>query len=186
MLTEHEIQENWMPSYDDLHDPNGQISKGKALVPIKVLKALCDLALIGLKSSTKTLPLAKAPTDCTKSPEFMQFWNKWPKRQGRQDAWKAWNTVRPPLEAVLEALNWQCRQEGWTKDSGAFIPLPATWLRGMRWQDEKPGVAWIREEAKVKHVHAYIKFLNTNDADNLQLMECSCGDRQWLPSKEIQ
>jgi len=36
------------------------------------------------------------------------------------------------------ALAWQARQPGWLKDDGQYIPLPATWLNGARWEDEPP------------------------------------------------
>ena len=73
-------------------------------------------------------------------PGFDDFWLAWPKlrRQAKADALKAWNQDTPPLDAVLSALVWQRRQESWTKNFGAFIPLPATWLRGRRWEDEPP------------------------------------------------
>lgn len=171
MLTELEVQEIWMPSYDDLHNPDGTLSKGKALIPVQVLKKLCDLALIGLKSSTKT---PKTPSDCTKNADFMAFWAAWPKKQAREDAYKAWKALLPPLDAVLDALKWQRQQEGWLKDNGAYIPLPATYLRGKRWLDDRPGWSY-KEEVKAKHVHAYKPI-----PDGGGLGACQCGDRQWI------
>jgi hypothetical protein len=34
---------------------------------------------------------------------------------------------------------WKNSQQ-WTKDNGQFIPMPATWLNGRRWEDEQPKV----------------------------------------------
>jgi hypothetical protein len=37
---------------------------------------------------------------------------------------------------------WKNSQQ-WTKDGGQFIPMPATWLNGRRWEDETPKVLSI-------------------------------------------
>ena len=70
--------------------------------------------------------------------EFESFWSAYPKKVAKQDALKAWGQVTPDLQAVLDSLRWQRKQEDWTKDAGKFVPYPATWLRDKRWQDEMP------------------------------------------------
>jgi hypothetical protein len=70
---------------------------------------------------------------------FDEFWAAYPRRVAKKDAMKAWAQLRPTTalaEAMLAALTWQCEQESWTKDGGAYVPYPATWLRGERWTDE--------------------------------------------------
>ena len=70
---------------------------------------------------------------------FDAFWQAYPRHDAKQDALKAWRQVEPDkttMARMLEALNWQRTQPGWLKDSGRFIPLAATWLRGRRWEDE--------------------------------------------------
>ena len=37
---------------------------------------------------------------------------------------------------LLDALDKQVRSPQWKKDNGEFIPHPATWLNGKRWEDE--------------------------------------------------
>lgn len=69
---------------------------------------------------------------------FMQFWSAYPRKVGKAAAEKAWPKAADSLPAILEALAWQRLSEGWTKDGGAFIPHPATYLNGRRWEDEKP------------------------------------------------
>jgi hypothetical protein len=51
---------------------------------------------------------------------------------------KAFAKVTAPLAELLAALEWQCKSSNWRKDGGQFIPLPASWLNGERWKDEKP------------------------------------------------
>jgi len=43
--------------------------------------------------------------------------------------------------AVLSAIAAQKATDQWKKDGGQFIPLPATWLRQGRWDDEVGTVA---------------------------------------------
>lgn len=69
---------------------------------------------------------------------FTEFWQAYPRKVGKGAAEKAWSKLKPDLQIVLSALAWQSRQDGWTKDQGAFIPHPATYLNQRRWEDEKP------------------------------------------------
>ncbi|TRO38611.1 hypothetical protein EQ832_12025 [Pseudomonas sp. ALS1131] len=36
----------------------------------------------------------------------------------------------------MQALPKHCAQHDWIKDGGQFVPLPASWLNGHRWEDE--------------------------------------------------
>jgi hypothetical protein len=70
---------------------------------------------------------------------FARFWARFPRRVSKQDAWKAWTQLQPTpalVDTMLNALTWQCRQPGWLKDGGLYVPYPASWLRGRRWEDE--------------------------------------------------
>ena len=69
---------------------------------------------------------------------FTKFWQAYPRKVGKGAAEKAWLKLKPDLQIVLSALAWQSRQDGWTKEQGAFIPHPATYLNQRRWEDEKP------------------------------------------------
>lgn len=69
---------------------------------------------------------------------FTEFWQAYPRKVGKGAAEKAWAKANPDLQAVLTALAWQTKQDGWTKDGGAFIPHPGTYLNQRRWEDEKP------------------------------------------------
>jgi len=70
---------------------------------------------------------------------FDDFWANYPKKVAKADARKAWaqtKDVRPPLPELLLKIRAHCKTEQWMKSGGAFIPYPATWLRGERWEDE--------------------------------------------------
>ena len=73
------------------------------------------------------------------SEDFDQFWAAYPKKLAKADARKAWlqtAKVRPTIEVILTAVSVAKESIAWRKDEGQFIPPPATWLRGERWEDE--------------------------------------------------
>lgn len=71
--------------------------------------------------------------------DFEHFWASYPKKQARQDALKAWGKLKPGADLqplMLAALEAQKRSPDWLRDGGKFIPHPASWLNGRRWEDE--------------------------------------------------
>lgn len=71
--------------------------------------------------------------------EFEQFWKLYPKKVAKADARKAWEQtkqIRPDLQTILTAITAACKTEQWMRGNGQFIPYPATWIRGERWDDE--------------------------------------------------
>jgi len=74
----------------------------------------------------------------TNSIEFIQFWNAYPKKVGKDKALESWNKTRPNIEEVLMALDWQVKSDQWFKNGGQFIPNPTTYLNQGRWKDEQP------------------------------------------------
>ena len=70
---------------------------------------------------------------------FEWFWSEYPVHKARRDAERAWRATeahRPDTEVLIAALNSQMKSDAWTRDGGRFIPYPATWLNGARWEDE--------------------------------------------------
>ena len=71
---------------------------------------------------------------------FDRFWGAYPRHQGKEAARKVWAKIRPDdalLAEMLAALERQRASDQWRRDGGRFIPLPATWLNGRRWEDEE-------------------------------------------------
>ncbi|MCH5192255.1 MAG: phage replisome organizer N-terminal domain-containing protein [Oscillospiraceae bacterium] len=74
------------------------------------------------------------------SDDFDDFWDRYPKKKGKADARKAFDKLNPTdelLSLMLNALDRQRKSKEWQKDNGQFIPYPATWLNGRRWEDEE-------------------------------------------------
>lgn len=69
---------------------------------------------------------------------FDQFWKAYPRKVAKQDAEKAFAKINPdqPLfDSIMAALASAVRSPDWLKDGGQFIPYPASWLNGRRWED---------------------------------------------------
>jgi len=69
---------------------------------------------------------------------FEDFWYKYPKKVGKQEAVKAWKKSKPDILKVIDALNWQIPSKQWQAENGKYIPNPATYLNQGRWEDENP------------------------------------------------
>jgi len=79
---------------------------------------------------------------------FDTFWKAYPKKVSKGYARKVFNQIKPSeelLDKMLSAIAEQVGAEQWMKDNGRYIPNPATWLNGERWEDEQ-GV--INEEKR--------------------------------------
>lgn len=78
---------------------------------------------------------------------FETFWARYPKRKAKADARKAWQQMNGDkhLDAILAALEWQTREEDWLKNGGQYVPYPASYLRGERWEDEPTETPQLKE-----------------------------------------
>ena len=71
---------------------------------------------------------------------FATFWAAYPKRKDKEKAQKAFAKINPSqelLQVMLSAIEKSKLSEDWQKDNGQYIPYPATWLNGKRWEDEE-------------------------------------------------
>lgn len=70
--------------------------------------------------------------------DFEKFWSMYPKKRAKGDARKAWfqtASIRPSVERIVNAVMAMAATEDWQKSEGQYIPLPASFLRGERWED---------------------------------------------------
>lgn len=72
---------------------------------------------------------------------FLEWWAVYPKKEKKQDALKAWLSIRPvPDHAfttrAIAAIRQQMTAARFWEENGRWIPLPASWLRAGRWEDE--------------------------------------------------
>ena len=74
-------------------------------------------------------------------PQWLRFWNAYPKRVSKKEARKAWAKVNPTPETVdrmVAALKWQVPLHRWDTEKYQFAPYPASWLNDNRWEDDPP------------------------------------------------
>jgi hypothetical protein len=70
--------------------------------------------------------------------DFERFWIAYPKKLGKDPARKAWEKLLPQnglVEIILSSVEAHKMTPDWQKDHGQFIPYPATFLNGRRWED---------------------------------------------------
>ena len=84
-----------------------------------------------------TTPRPKTHTPPT-GPDFEAFWQAYPRRIGKGQARRAWTTAvkkTPPDTITAAARTYANAEDTQTRDP-KYIPHPATWLNGERWNDE--------------------------------------------------
>src|SRR5260370_32850231 len=70
---------------------------------------------------------------------FDTFWKLYPRKVAKKAARKAWMKIAPGpqlQQIIIDALVKQQASDQWSE--WQFIPYPATWLNGERWDDEVP------------------------------------------------
>lgn len=93
--------------------------------------------------SSKEIPtketIQKKRKICAKDKEFEVFYKAYPNKKAKESALKMWKKrkeERPPIEDLLKIISLLKETDDWKTNGGQFIPYPATWLNGKRWEDE--------------------------------------------------
>lgn len=79
---------------------------------------------------------ADAERESSDPDEFDQWYSAYPRKRGKGQAIKAYRTARKQASAdeLLAALIEQT--PALTAKGLEYVPYPATWLNGLRWEDE--------------------------------------------------
>lgn len=89
--------------------------------------------------------------------DFEDFWKEYPKKVAKQDALKSWKKLKPSgklfSDIMIALAKWKM-SESWNRDEGKYIPYPASWLNGRRWEDEVPSSRPAPKERPAKTVIA--------------------------------
>jgi hypothetical protein len=71
---------------------------------------------------------------------FERFWDEYPRKKGRKKAKEKFLSLsldEEKFKRIMEALRKQKESDEWKRDKAKkYIPHPATWLHGERWEDE--------------------------------------------------
>lgn len=83
------------------------------------------------------------PTGNEPPPGWEHFWAVYPRKVDKKAALKAWTKLAPDsvlIDRIIAAVGIHKTTDEWNQDGGKFVPYPASWLNGRRWEDEvKPG-----------------------------------------------
>jgi len=112
-------------------------------------------------------------TDVDSSP-FEKFWSVYPKKVAKQAAVKAFVKLNPSeatLNEILAGVRKWVETKQWQNDGGEFIPNPATFLNGRRWEDEIPerGETSGADESEVGRRARCTEFLDVKSEDGSEL-----------------
>ena len=96
----------------------------------------------GSKSVTETKTETETKTknkNKDQQERFDRFWIAYPRHENKQNARKAFDKLKVTdelLDLMISAIEKQKQSAQWQENGGQYIPHPATWLNGHRWEDE--------------------------------------------------
>lgn len=100
----------------------------------------------GMQKREVATPISSLPTNHNQPNQptnsadgFRIFYEAYPRHVGKGKAMEAWIKLNPDGELqkiIMDAIEKQKNTEQWKKNKGQYIPYPATWLNGKRWEDE--------------------------------------------------
>ena len=71
--------------------------------------------------------------------DFLSFYSAFPKKRNRPQAIKAWTKINPTPELIreiMQGLESAKASEEWNRESGRYIPYPASWLNAEGWLND--------------------------------------------------
>jgi len=125
----------------EVTDSNGGVTPSNAPVTPDGLKAEAKADTKADAEANPPKPRKRGPRRATPPLEcaaFDEFWAAYPKKQGKEKAEEQWvkRGCAKILPQILVTIRKFKATEEWTKDGGQFVPQPAKWLGGRRWEDE--------------------------------------------------
>ena len=66
--------------------------------------------------------------ECDTRAGFERFWDLYPVKIGKEDAWLVWKQKKPDAETACQCLQSWCNSKQWNKDGSHFIPRAAKFL----------------------------------------------------------
>ena len=95
---------------------------------------LADCQHVAPKSCSET----ETETETEKENGFALFWSAYPRKTAKPAALRAFKgqKINGELPTILKDIESRKTGAAWQKEDGAYIPHPATYLNGRRWEDE--------------------------------------------------
>lgn len=105
-------------------------------------------------------------------PLFAEFYDVYPRKAARKKAaeafWKL-NPDREQLAVLLKAINAQALAQRCADGDARFVPHPAAWINGRRWEDQAVGKSDGRSAGAEEQCPSWLKgtpFANVYEAEN--------------------
>lgn len=71
------------------------------------------------------------------SDSFLEWWQVYPRKESKGDAWKAWEQLRKAKQLpAVDDLKAAAKSYGARGNEPQFLKLPGGWLRDRKWEDE--------------------------------------------------
>ena len=116
--------------------PQDVRGKSSATVPIPY-RTVPEYTISGNNTVSICVPDAEKAPAIKEGRSFTQFWEDYPNKADRDDAWEAWKNLNPDAETVLKIKSgleaWK-RSGQWLDDGPRYIPSAAKWLTKRRWE----------------------------------------------------
>lgn len=111
-------------------------------MPLEWVEAISDLTIsrVSLRKvepivgESDPLLIYRSNTNLSIQTKFDEFYTHYPKKQGKADGQKAWNSTIKTFEQAERAIE-HVQTRPWPDDK-KYIPLPGTFIRGKRWEDD--------------------------------------------------
>lgn len=81
----------------------------------------------------------KRPVQNEPSLEWEKFWNAYPRKEKKKEAWVAFERLKcgnGMFETIMDKLEEFKQSDQWSREDGRYIPLASSWINGERWNDE--------------------------------------------------
>jgi len=125
---------------DENPDTRDSVSSSETLTPVTGFdgETLTNQVINPDNIVRRTIKNQKDKSISADDPDFTAFWSAYPRKVAKPATLKAWQSAkyRPALADLLAALDRHKGSEQW--QAARFIPHPATWLNGQRWDDQLP------------------------------------------------
>lgn len=136
---EYRISCDWLNGADlaPFAKDKGRNSEHQRVQPEVIKGATAIAPAIEPKEPSGTVT-PRGALKCVTEDRFATFYAAYPRKTAKRDAAKAFARLRPDdelLAAMLAAIERQRTSADWVRESGRYIPHPATWLNGGRWED---------------------------------------------------
>jgi len=143
----------------------------------------CDAESLHRVTQNHTIPSvepSREPSEeCINT--FPHFWNLYPRKLDKQAAMAAWRKLKPSPELTSNIL---ARLQSfidvdWATTEPQFIPYPASWLNGARWEDEIPAVG-VRLSPANAHLIQRIAQLREQEDEEVRNSRIANDDQRAL------